>query len=41
MGWSTANYAKVVPISRIEDCPLQLGSFYKKARKLYWGYGHG
>ena len=39
--WSTGNHAKVVPITRIEDRPLQPGPLYKKARKLYWDYAHG
>jgi len=39
--WSTGNHAKVVPITRIEDRPLEPGPLYKKARKLYWDYAHG
>ena len=39
--WSTGNHAKVVPVTRIEDRPLQPGPLFKKARKLYWDYAHG
>ena len=39
--FSTGNYAKVVPVTRIEDRPLQPGPFYRQARELYWDYTHG
>jgi branched-chain amino acid aminotransferase len=39
--FSTGNYAKVVPITRIEDRPMQPGPLFRKARELYWAYAHG
>ena len=39
--FSTGNYAKVVPVTRIEDRQLQPGPFYRQARELYWDYTHG
>lgn len=38
--FSTGNYSKVQPITRIEDRVLQPGPFYAKARKLYWEFAH-
>ncbi|TPQ49882.1 branched chain amino acid aminotransferase [Prosthecomicrobium hirschii] len=38
--FSTGNYSKVVPITRIEDRDLQPGPFYAKARRLYWEFAH-
>ncbi|MEM1401330.1 MAG: branched-chain amino acid aminotransferase [Pseudomonadota bacterium] len=38
--FSTGNYWKVVPITRIEDQHYQPGRFYKRARELYWDYAH-
>ncbi|BBK38929.1 aminotransferase [Allostella sp. ATCC 35155] len=39
--FSTGNYAKVVPVTRIEERALQPGPFYRQARELYWDYAHG
>jgi branched-chain amino acid aminotransferase len=39
--FSTGNYAKIVPASRIDDRPLQSGPFYRKARDAYWAFAHG
>ena len=39
--FSTGNYAKVVPITRIEARDLQPGPICKKARELYWEFAHG
>jgi branched-chain amino acid aminotransferase len=39
--FSSGNYAKVVPITRIEDRVLQPGPLHAKARKLYWEWAHG
>jgi branched-chain amino acid aminotransferase len=39
--FSTGNYAKVMPITRIESRDLQPGPICKKARELYWAYAHG
>jgi branched-chain amino acid aminotransferase len=39
--WSCGNYAKVVPITRIDSRALTPGRFYRKARELYWQFAHG
>lgn len=39
--FSTGNYLKVVPVTRIEDRQLQPGPLYAKARRLYWDWAHG
>ncbi|MGA7974856.1 MAG: branched-chain amino acid aminotransferase [Pseudolabrys sp.] len=39
--FSTGNYSKAAPITRIDDHTLQPGPFYRKARELYWAYAHG
>ena len=39
--FSTGNFAKVMPITRIEGRDLQPGPICKKARELYWAYAHG
>lgn len=36
--FSTGNYAKVTPVSRIEDRNLQPGPVYERARKLYFDF---
>jgi len=38
--FSTGNYSKVVPITRIEDRTLQPGPLHAKARELYWDWAH-
>lgn len=38
--FSTGNYAKVVPITRVEHRNLQPGPICQKARELYWAYAH-
>jgi len=38
--FSTGNYSKVVPVTRIDDHSLQPGSFYTQARELYWAFAH-
>jgi branched-chain amino acid aminotransferase len=38
--FSTGNYLKVAPITRIEDRELQPGPIHAKARKLYWEWAH-
>jgi branched-chain amino acid aminotransferase len=38
--FSTGNYAKASPITRIEDRTLQPGPLHAKARKLYWDWAH-
>ena len=38
--FSTGNYSKVVPVTRIDDRALKPGHFYAEARKLYWEFAH-
>ena len=38
--FSTGNYSKVVPVTRIEDRELQPGPIQDKARRLYWEWAH-
>jgi branched-chain amino acid aminotransferase len=38
--FSTGNYAKVSPITRIDERILQPGPFYRSARELYWEFAH-
>ncbi|MCC7046712.1 MAG: branched-chain amino acid aminotransferase [Alphaproteobacteria bacterium] len=36
--FSTGNYAKVTPVTRVENRHLQPGPVFKRARELYWEY---
>jgi branched-chain amino acid aminotransferase len=38
--FSTGNYSKVVPVTKIDGRALQPGPFYAQARKLYWEFAH-
>jgi branched-chain amino acid aminotransferase len=38
--FSTGNYSKVMPVTRINDRSLQPGPLYRKARSLYWDFAH-
>jgi branched-chain amino acid aminotransferase len=38
--FSTGNYSKVVPVTRIEGRALEFGPLYRKARELYWAFAH-
>jgi branched-chain amino acid aminotransferase len=38
--FSTGNFLKVAPITRIDSRDLPMGPFYKKARDLYWDFAH-
>lgn len=38
--FSTGNYSKVVPVTRIDGRSLQFGPCYLNARKLYWEFAH-
>ncbi len=38
--FSTGNFNKVSPITRIDGRDLQPGPFYRRARELYWDYAH-
>jgi len=39
--FSSGNFGKVLPITRIAERALQPGPVYAKARALYWDYAHG
>ncbi len=39
--FSTGNFSKVVPVTRIDDRHLQPGPVYQRARELYWAFAHG
>lgn len=39
--FSTGNFAKVAPITGIDERPLQPGPFFKRARELYWAFARG
>lgn len=39
--FTSGNYGKVMPITRIEDRDLQPGPVYTQARKSYWDWAHG
>ncbi len=36
--FSTGNYGKVLPVTRIEDRDLQVGPVCRRARELYWDF---
>ena len=38
--FSTGNYSKVVPITRVENREMQPGPVHNKARRLYWEWAH-
>ncbi|WP_442756758.1 branched-chain amino acid aminotransferase [Methylocystis sp. JAN1] len=38
--FSTGNFQKVAPISRIDERALDAGAMYKRARALYWDFAH-
>ncbi len=38
--FSTGNYSKVVPVTRIDDRTLPFGPLYTRARELYWEFAH-
>lgn len=38
--FSTGNYAKVVPVTRVEDRHIQPGPMAARARALYWEFAH-
>ena len=39
--FSTGNYGKVIPITKVEDRNLQPGPVYTAAREAYWDWAHG
>jgi branched-chain amino acid aminotransferase len=38
--FSTGNFSKVMPITKIDQRTIAPGPFYKKARELYWAFAH-
>ena len=38
--FSTGNYSKVSPFTRIDERELRPGPLYQRARTLYWAYAH-
>jgi branched-chain amino acid aminotransferase len=38
--FSTGNFQKVAPMSRIDDRILEAGPLYQRARSLYWDFAH-
>jgi branched-chain amino acid aminotransferase len=38
--FSTGNYSKVTPATRIEQRSLPFGPIYRRARELYWSFAH-
>jgi branched-chain amino acid aminotransferase len=38
--FSSGNFSKVSPVTRIDNRELQPGPFYRKARELYWDFAH-
>jgi branched-chain amino acid aminotransferase len=38
--FSTGNYSKVSPVTRIDGRSLQPGPLYRRARELYWEFAH-
>jgi len=39
--FSSGNFSKVVPVTRIEQRSLQSGPKFRHARELYWSFAHG
>ncbi len=38
--FSSGNFSKVSPVTRIDDRVLSPGPFYRQARQLYWDFAH-
>ena len=38
--FSSGNYSKLSPVTRIDNRSLQAGPLYRKARELYWDFAH-
>ena len=38
--FSTGNYAKILPVNRIDDRLIQPGPYYRRARDAYWAFAH-
>jgi len=39
--FTTGNFSKVLPITRVEDRDMQPGPVYRRARELYFDWAHG
>ena len=39
--FSSGNFSKVVPVTRVDERPLQPGPVARRARELYWAFAHG
>jgi branched-chain amino acid aminotransferase len=39
--FSTGNFGKVLPITRVDRRELQPGPIYTRAREMYWSFAHG
>lgn len=39
--FSSGNFSKVSPVTRIDDRKLEIGPVYSRARRLYWDFAHG
>ena len=39
--FSSGNFSKLSPITRIDERTLAPGPFYRQARQLYWDFAHG
>ena len=39
--FSSGNFSKLSPITRIDDRRLEAGPLYRQARQLYWDFAHG
>jgi branched-chain amino acid aminotransferase len=38
--FSTGNYSKVAPVTKVDLRQIPVGRFYTKARELYWAFAH-
>jgi branched-chain amino acid aminotransferase len=38
--FTTGNFAKVMPVTKVADRELQPGPVMRRARKLYWEFAH-
>ena len=38
--FSSGNFSKAIPVTRIDDRELQPGPFFRKAREAYWEFAH-
>jgi len=38
--FSTGNFAKILPVNRIDERSIQPGPLYQKARDAYWAFAH-